>query len=438
MKRKELDKAFIDCALTDSAETIADFKRLKRAVAVSNAVYLGKPCGVLYMPKFYTAQDVQHFQMIVDQMMALCRQMIDLYFSDETVRQKYAFGERLEKLILQETPYHSYIPMARFDFFYYDDDDYMFCELNTDGSSAMNEDMVLASIFSSAGSVVKMAQLYDITSFELFDSWVHELQNIYSEATGKAEKPVVAIVDFIEKASSIEFEEFLERFKKYGFKAYIVDPRDLSYRDGLYYGEQKIDLVYRRLVTRDMMERIDEIPAMEQACLDDKTIIVGNIRSQIVHTKLFFKLLYDDDIRRHFDKTTLDFIDAHIPETRDMTYLKQHIERIVAERNDYILKPVDYYGSKGVFAGCEYDAKTWREIIIQHIDKPYIIQRYCPKALTQNIDLVDDHLVVDQYCNITGIYVYNEKAYGIYSRAGKKAILSGIHDVYTLPTFLVR
>ncbi len=438
MKQSQFDKLFMERAMADPTRAIADFKRLKRAVAVSNAVYLGKPCGVLYMPKFYSAADFAQFKLIVDQMMALCRRMVDLYFSDPTIRRKYAFDKRLERLILKESPYKSAIPMARFDFFYYGVDDYKFCELNTDGSSAMNEDMVLAGIFSRAELINELAATHDITSFELFDSWVRELQNIYSEATGRQDKPVVAIVDFVDKGSTIEFEEFLARFVKFGYEAYIVDPRALTYCDGLYYGDTKIDVVYRRLVTRDMMARIDEIAAFEAACLDDKTIVVGNIRSQIVHTKWFFKLLYDDDVRAHFDAATLAFIDAHIPETRDMTYLAEHVETVVANRADYILKPVDYYGSKGVYAGRDHDAAAWRGIIDDCLDQPYIVQRYCRPALSDNIDLQNDRLVVDRYSNITGVFVYNEKPYGVYSRAGKKAILSGIHDVYTLPTFMVK
>ncbi len=438
MKRYEIDKAYIEKALQKPARSIDDFKSIKHAVALSNAVYLGKPCGVLYMPKFYTEDDLTNFKAIVDQMMAVCKRMIELYITNGAVRKKYDFGDRLEKLILKETPYSSNVPMARFDIFYYGDNDFKFCEINTDGSSAMNEDMVLASIFSMSAMMNEMTAQYDISAFELFDTWVEELQNIYFEASGKTEKPVVAIVDFIDKSSSVEFEEFLARFKKYGYQAYIVDPRDLSYSDGLYYGDQKIDVVYRRLVTRDMMERIDEIAAFEQACLDDQTVIIGNIRSQIVHTKLFFKLLFDQDIRQYFDSEMLSFIDQHIPKTYDMTFLKQHVDYIVEMRHKYILKPIDYYGSKGVFAGSEHSADAWRDIIEDCIAKPYIIQDYCPEAITENIDLINGDLVVDGYCNITGLFIYNEKLYGVYSRAGKKAILSGIHDVYTLPTFLVK
>ncbi len=438
MNRYEIDKLFIEKALNDPENTIGDYNNIKRAVAMSNAVYLGKPCNVLYMPKFYTESDIANFEKIVKQMMAICQRMIDLYLSNADVRKKYNFDPRLEKLILKETPYQSDLPMARFDIFYYADDDFKFCEINTDGSSAMNEDMALASIFSMGSAVNEMASHFSVSAFELFDTWVNELQNIYTEATGKTDKPVVAIVDFSEKGNQVEFEEFLARFRKFGYQACIVDPLDLTYDDGLYYQNKKIDVVYRRLVTRDMMARIDEIPAFEQACLDDKTIIVGNIRSQIIHTKLFFKLLFDDEIRQFFDEEMLAFIDQHIPRTYDMTFLRQHLDYVVEMRHKYILKPIDHYGSKGVIAGCEHSAKAWRDIIEKSLDKPCILQEYCPEALTENIDLINGDLIVDSYRNITGIYVYNGKFYGVYSRVGKNAVLSGIHNVYTLPTFLVK
>ncbi len=51
---------------------------------------------------------------------------------------------KLEELILNRPTYYSPIPIARIDIFYNEKTgDFKFCEFNTDGTSAMNEDRKL-------------------------------------------------------------------------------------------------------------------------------------------------------------------------------------------------------------------------------------------------------------------------------------------------------
>lgn len=438
MTREALDQWFINKVMDNKEHYAEDYKKVNQAVASSKAIYKGKPVPFLYMPKFYTEHDLASFNRLTESMMKICRKMIDLYRSVPLIRKKYNFDSRLEALILKDEAYRSYVPMARFDVFYYGPDDFMFCELNTDGTSAMNEDMILASILGESEIVEEMSETFEMRSFELFDTWVKEVQNIYTEATGKLSKPTVAIVDFIDKGSNIEFEEFKLRFEKAGFEAYIADPRDLTYDDGLMFEGVKLDVVYRRLVTRDMMDRIDEIPAFEKACLDNKTVVIGNIRSQVVHTKVFFELLFDESVREFFTKDELAFIDRHVPYTDPIRNISYSLDKFVENKDQYLIKPLDFYASIGVYAGASHTSEEWRKILEEHLDKPYLIQRFCKPAITSNVDMVDGELQVGEYKNITGLYIYNEKVYGVYSRAGRTAIISGLHDVFTLPTFFVK
>lgn len=438
MHRTDVDKVFIDQVRSNIKECQQDYDYLFNSVAKSNAIYKGKPCPFLYMPKFYTEADLNEFQRIANAMLAIGARVIKLYRELPSIRQKFGFSERLERLVMSEQHYDCQIPMSRIDIFYNDIGDFMLCEVNTDGTSAMNEDMVLGSIISNSRMMQALTKTYHISAFELFDTWIDELQAIYSEATDETGKPTVAIVDFIDKGSNIEFEEFIQRFHKKGYQAFIVDPTELSYDDGLYYNGQLIDVVYRRLVTRDMMARIDEIPAFEQACLDDKTVIIGNIRTQVVHTKLFFKMLFDEELRSHLDDDMLKFIDRHIPRTEQLADVIPQIDHYVDNKDQYILKPLDYYASIGVYAGRDYDEDAWRQLLLDKASEPYLIQAYYNPPQTRNIDRVDGQLVEDMFNNITGLFTYNGTVHGIYSRVGRNAILSGLHDVYTLPTYLVK
>lgn len=438
MHRTDVDKAFIDQVFNNIKECELDYDYLFNSVAKSNAIYKGKPCPFLYMPKFYTEADLNEFQRIASAMLAIGERAIQLYRNQPSIRKKFGFSQRLENLIMSNQRYSCQIPMSRIDIFYNDIGDFMLCEVNTDGTSAMNEDMVLSNIISNSRMMQALGKDYHISAFELFDTWVDELQAIYSEATGLKSKPTVAIVDFIDKGSNIEFEEFIQRFHKKGYQAYIVDPTALSYDDGLYYNGQQIDVVYRRLVTRDMMARIDEIPAFEQACLDDKTVIVGNIRTQVVHTKLFFRMLFDEELRSYLENDMLEFIDRHIPHTEQLSDVIDRADYYVDNKDHYILKPLDYYASIGVYAGRDYDNQAWRKLLIDKASEPYLIQAYYNPPQTRNIDCINGQLTEDMFNNITGLFTYNGTVHGVYSRVGRNAILSGLHDVYTLPTYLVK
>lgn len=434
MKRIDMEAKFIEHVFAHPKEALEDYRTLKEGVENSKAIYKGKPIPFLYMPRFLDAHDVKTFRYAVDGMMTICQKVIKLYKSTPEVRKLFGFDARLEALILKENPYSTYVPMARFDIFYYEPGVFKFCELNTDGTSAMNEDRELAAVFAKGSLLDQVSKDIELNSFDLFDTWVHEVKSIYLESKGKKTKPMVAIVDFFDKASSIEFEVFKERFLLNGMDCVIADARDLTYSDGLYFKQQKIDIVYRRLVTKDMMDRIDQIPAFEKACLDDQTLVIGNIQSQVVHTKKFFQLLHDDRLREHLTSEDLKFIDAYVPVTESIKQVQYRLEQFVKDKNQWLIKPLDYYASIGVYAGQDYTEDEWRQLLMTHQDLPYLIQSYCNPPVFENIDCVNGILVKESYKHITGLFVYNGKFYGVYSRAGRRPIISGLHDVFTLPS----
>lgn len=439
MTREQMERRFIDAALEAPERFAEDLKQLQERVKHSKAIYKGKPIPFLYMPRFLDGSDLDTFQNAVSHMMAICHKMIRLYRTVPAIRTLYGFDARLEALILKESPYAACVPMARFDIFYYGPDDFRFCELNTDGTSAMNEDRELARIFTDNALLDQVSQDVVLNSFELFDTWVQEVGQIYREARGSKAHPTVAIVDLFEKASAIEFEVFKERFEALGYPCVIADARQLTYveGEGLYFEGQHIDIVYRRLVTKDMMERIDEIPAFEKACLDDMTLVIGNVQSQVVHTKVFFQLLHDDRVRQYLNAEELEFIDRHVPLTEPIAMVKYQLDKYVAQKDQWLIKPLDFYASIGVYAGRDYDANAWRKLLEDHLHKPYLIQQFCTPPEFDNIDLVEGQLVMGKYKHITGLFVYNGKFYGVYSRAGRTSIISGLHDVFTLPSLYI-
>ena len=116
--------------------------------------------------------------------------------------------------------------MGRFDIFYKDNGEHIFCELNTDGSSAMNEIRVLQEVMGESQVFVELKKTYELKGFELFESWLEELIKNYKEFNnGIDDKPNIGILDFTEDGTIYEFREFQKVFQEKGYNTFICDPR---------------------------------------------------------------------------------------------------------------------------------------------------------------------------------------------------------------------
>ncbi len=441
----KIETKMVKTIMDNQSFYLEDFLRVKDAVSKSKAIYKGQPVPYLYIPKIYDEKDVETFKSALSGMMDVIERTIGLYKAEESVRRLFGFEEKLEELILLPHDYEVTVPMGRFDIFYYGPGDYKFCELNADGASAMNEEKELSAIISENAIVNTFESKYDFKVFELFHTWVNALGDIYSSFTqtrgiklkSKADT-VIAIVDFIDKSSSIEFEVFKEAFIEQGYQCIIVDPRNIETVDGKMFSDGiVIDVVYRRLVTKDLMDRYDEIPAFIQGLKAGETCVVGSVKTQIIHTKRFFEVLHTPEFRTYLSPGQLEFIDQHVPFTRPLIE-GADFNDYVKSKDDLIIKPVDYYASKGVCAGMDYSEPEWAALLKEKMKEDFIIQSYCPLSLVDNVIYdKEGKLEPCSFKTITGLFVYNGEFAGTYVRAGLNAIISGLHEGYTMSSMVV-
>ena len=437
-----LNNELVELALLDKKIVKKDYEDTYKAVGNSNAVYKGKQLPYLYFPTIYSNDDMKVFKKLTTDIFKIVNKSIEVYLNHPEVRSIFDFDKRLEELILIPHRYKTNVPMGRFDFFYYPDGSYKFCELNTDGTSAMNEETPLTDILLDTHVMRRIREEYEINRFELYQSWVEEVDSIYKEfgdnGGTSVEKPLVAIIDFMSKGSPIEFEEFRKVFIKSGYDCLIVSPELITFKSGhMYFENKKIDIIYRRLVTRDMMDRYDELFGLIEGIKANNTCIIGSIKSQIVHTKKYFEALHHPDFRKYFTVDELKYIDLHIPYTKKLDKDK-NFEKYVSDKDNYIIKPIDLYASKGVYAGKEFEKNKWAEMLEKAIDDGYIIQEFCKKSVNKNLHFDENgNFEVVEVNNITGLFLYNEKLAGLFTRAGFNAVISDLNDGYTLSSIVV-
>jgi len=117
-----------------------------------------------------------------------------------------------------------------------------------------------------------------------------------------------------------------------------------------------------------------------------------------------------------------------------------NIEEILTEKDKWILKPEDSYGSQGIHAGVECDANEWKEHFYKernNADSTYLIQEFCVPYQTMNIDLAQGEHTFFPVYNLTGLFTYGGKFRGVYSRISKSEIISTQYSEMALPTLFV-
>ena len=409
----------------------------------STAKYHGKTIYSLYVPKILNEETVQVFKQTAETMASIMQKVIREYQKNADYRKLFGFSKRIEELILHNPLYKNILPVCRVDIFYNESDgSFYFCELNTDGSSSMNEDRELCKAFEKTALYKSLNVDYEIRSFELFDSLVDAFLSNYETYPYKAAKPTVAIVDFLELGCSMEeFEQFRKSFEKRGVKAYVCDIRSLHLCNDKLCMEngEVVDLIYRRAVTSDICEREAEVQDFMEAVLTHKVCCMGGFCTQAVHDKSLFYILRHEMTGRILTEEENRFVAEHIPYTEELTESVVAKLGVLDEKEKWLIKPKNSYGARGIYAGVRCSLSEWEKVVRENQDTNYIVQQFIMPYQTANIDFHKDEPVLRNYSNLTGLYVYNGKFAGVYSRQSENEIISSAYDENDIATvYLVK
>lgn len=395
----------------------------------------------LQLPKFFSQKDKERFENIVDTLMPIFYKIIAAYRTDPAVRALFPFEPELEELILLKPDLAYPIPICRIDIFYDEKTgDFKFCEFNTDGTSAMNENFRLNEFLADNNVMQYLAP--DVEVMELMESWIDALLAAYKTSTRykktKEDKPSIVIADFLDKAYISEFYQFEKRMKARGLTAEVADIRDLDY-DGCHLYNKKTgtsyDVVYRRAVTRDIMEDKENVRPFLSAIKDGNVVCIGPLSTQVVHHKAITRALTNPALSRYFTNFEREFLETHLPETHLLE--GDWVDVALNSRDKWILKPEDSYASKGVYCGLDMKQDQWEMVVRDCTDRGYLMQEYVRPFLSPNIDLVNFD-TFKEYTNMTGLYVYNGKFAGVYSRLSDGYVISTQYNEKTIPTLFVK
>ena len=450
-----LQNEILELYKTDAEGHEESGKREAEAVLTSGAAYHGIPIKFLYLPKALTPEGLAFVRKAGETAYGILTRVIREYLEQEDYRKLFGFPKELEDMILNRPQYETLLPVCRLDMFLNEDTcEFVFCEFNADGSSAMNENMIMNGLFRKTRIAQQMSEKYDIAYFELLDSWVSEFARIWREGGQIPEEPHVIVADFLEKQiSSAEFEAFRAAFEKAGFACRVAEIRDLVYdgnklstKDGF-----RVDAIYRRAVTSDILARRDEVKPFLQAVKDKKTVLIGDFCTQVIHDKIAFKVLHMDRTKQILTKEQWQYVQDHIPYTVELTEENYRQSDFLEEREKWILKPQDSYGAHGIYYGGDLSRKEWEDVLSENRSSGFILQKYNAPWRSLNADFSETDFSdpaiarfqqeedkafprLHSFGNMTGMYLYGGKLAGIYSRSTPMNIISVEGDEHEMVT----
>jgi hypothetical protein len=301
---------------------------------------------------------------------------------DPRLMDELALTER-EKLMASFDPgYERLCVTSRLDA-YLNGEEFQFLEYNAESPAGVADQMQLEKALFTLPHMREFLERYAHWTPRPHRRLLRALDSTYREWGGRRERPQLAIVDWEGVSTASEFEVLREYFEREGYSTVIADPRTLDY-DGraLRAGDFRIDLVYKRVVIHEFLERFDETHAMSRAYAERKVCMANSFRSKLAHKKAGFAILSDPVYERLFTPSQRSCIARHIPWTRRVregwtTYggeRRDMLEFIRQERERLVLKPNDDYGGHGVRIGWETDAATWEEAVALALEAPFVVQ----------------------------------------------------------------
>lgn len=274
---------------------------------------------------------------------------------------------------------------ARLDSFLTGQDLY-FIEYNAESPGGLAFGEVLSDLFADFPIMAEVGQTYPFTRLPIRPRILASLLECYRQWGGQT-RPNIAIVDWREVRTFNEFLLCQETFEAAGYPTRICDPRDLEYRQGkLYVGDYRIDLVYKRVVTGELLQREGLRHPLVRAVAEGAVCMVNAFRSHLLLKKVLFALLSDPQYTHLYTREQSAVIARHIPWTRRVTpgfteYQGQRVDLLdfaAQQRDRLVLKPSGEYGGVGVVLGWETNLIEWETALRNALNGIYVIQERVP------------------------------------------------------------
>jgi uncharacterized circularly permuted ATP-grasp superfamily protein len=410
-----------------SAEALADGQRSRKLT------FGERPLSVALRPQFLTRERADHAVAACEGVFGALEALERAVLRDPELRAELALDPEEEKLALADPGYRFSSPSSRLDSFFAGE--MRFVEYNAESPAGMAYGDNLTDVFtllpvmkefrkSFRGSFLPTRRKQLSAMLAAFEQW------------GRGSAPVIAIVDWGGLPTAPEFEMFQAFFESEGVKTLICDPRALEFRRGKLYADgAAVNLVYRRVLTSELLAKRDETRALTDAYLAGAVCVVNSFRAKLLHKKMSLALLSDDGYQHLYTPEQREAIRRHVPWTRRVRPVLA--EEISRRREELVLKPNDEYGGKGVILGWTVSQADWDAAVGVAATQSYVVQEAVEIPHVSFPIALDGLRYLDLMVDLDP-YLFEGRAGGFMTRVSAAALLNVTAGAGSLvPTFVI-
>lgn len=355
--------------------------QLKSMMRAHRLLYGEREIGVALRPHLLTRTQYDTLAQASEVLAGAFEKVASALLSEPARMQTLRLTDREIKLALAEPGYSALAVTTRLDAFV-QDHEIKFVEYNAENPSSLTDQAGLNKILMEVGAMRDIATRYSLTQFGPAERLLESLLNTFRE-WGGSDLPNIAILDWTELPTADEFVLLRDFFVSRGISTVICSPEQLEYEKGrLRCGEFQIDLVYKRVIINELLDRCADSHPLISAYLAGDVCLVNSFRCKLVHKKACFELLTDEENAGWFTPCERDVIQRTVPWTRGVSQRKTQyrgrevdlVEYVRINRPQFVLKPNDDYGGRGVVFGSRGSSAEWELALSRALEGDYVVQ----------------------------------------------------------------
>ena len=430
--------------LASASQFQLDDQQQRRGLFASN-----RPLCTVLRPRLLTPEQYHFLQSRLRLLLRTFGKAYRAAMENATLRAQFGLLDWEEQLIHHDPGFSYASPFARPDtFFVTEHASLCLVEYNGESPASPAYCDIFTEIFYGLPVMREFLRHYEVRSLPSRHSVMHVLLDAYKQWSRGYELPRIAILDWREVPTYNEFVLFAQYFKAQGLACVIADPREVEYHNGrLMTGDFHITLIYKRVLLSELVAQGGLSHPVLRAVLEGAVCMVNPFRCKILDKKASLAVLSDERNAAIFSLDELEAIAAHIPwtcrvEERHTDYHGKKIDLlpyILEHREDFVLKPNDEYGGKGVVLGWQSDRARWAQALQTALAEPYIVQERVDIPSEPYPSVVDGCVVfADRMLDINPFVFYGDYVDGCVSRLSSEALLNvSAGTGSTTPTFVV-
>lgn len=358
------------------------FKKLIKAQRDLGLLFGERPTCPFLRPHLMARRRYDRIAHAAETIAEACELLAEAALENDELMDVLDLTEMEKKLVRIDPGYKNLCVSSRLDTFV-SGDDFKFLEYNAETPAGVGDQMQLETVLNQILEIREFLQKHPHWRPKPHVKLLQSLFAVYRESGGTKAKPNIAIVDWEGVSTEAEFYILKDYFEENGFRTLIVDPREVDY-DGsiLRAGTFEVDIIYKRVLTHELLERCEEDHPIIQAYTDGNICMANSFRVKLAHKKASFAILSDEKYTDIFTDQQLEIIRQHIPWTRRVmegktTYENREVELLEflrKNRERFLLKPNDDYGGKGITLGWEVSDADWDNALKEALDDSFIAQ----------------------------------------------------------------